>query len=66
MTDFTLSLATVTAALLALASPLAEVFCRVSLNNDALHVFVFAMESAQEFVALRSCFEDEFTLTLGN
>lgn len=44
----------------------ATVFCRVSLNNDALHVFVFALEGDQEFVALRSYYEDEFTLTLGD
>jgi len=43
-----------------------DVFCRVSLNNDALHVYVFESGGMQEFVALHSYYEDEFTLRFGN
>lgn len=42
-----------------------EVFCRVSLNNDALHVYVFDAGGMQEFVALHTYFEEEFSLRLG-
>lgn len=39
-----------------------DVFCRVTMNNDALHVYVFESGGMQEFVALHSYYEDEFTL----
>ncbi|WP_333830434.1 hypothetical protein [Pararhodobacter sp.] len=42
-----------------------DVFCRVSMHNDALHVYVFESGGAQAFVALHSFYEDEFTLQLG-
>jgi len=42
-----------------------DVFCRVSMNNDALHVYVFESGGMQEFVALHSFHEDEFTLRFG-
>ncbi len=43
-----------------------DVFCRVSLNNDALHVYVFESGGMQEFVALQSYHEDQFTLRFGD
>lgn len=42
-----------------------DVFCRVSLHNDALHVYVFESGGMQEFVALHSYYEDRFSLQLG-
>ncbi|MCC5971703.1 MAG: hypothetical protein JJU15_17320 [Pararhodobacter sp.] len=42
-----------------------DVFCRVSMNNDALHVYVFESGGMQEFVALHSFYEDEFSLRFG-
>ncbi len=41
------------------------VFCRVTLGHDSLHVFVFAEDGDQPFMAMRTYYEDEFTLTIG-
>lgn len=40
-----------------------DVFCRITMNNDALHIYVFDAEGAQRFVSVHSFFEDEFDLT---
>ena len=52
----------------ALAAALAQgdVFCRISLNNDALHVFVFESGGDRAFVTMRSHYEDEFTLAFAD
>jgi hypothetical protein len=39
-----------------------DVFCRISMNNDALHIFVFEAEGDQHLVAVHSFFEDEFQI----
>ena len=41
-----------------------DVFCRVTMNHDALHVYVFATEDDQPFVAVHTFFEDDFDLML--
>jgi hypothetical protein len=41
------------------------VFCRVTLGHDSVHVFSFAEDGDQPFVAMRTYYEDEFTLTVG-
>lgn len=40
-----------------------DVFCRISMNNDALHIFVFEAEGDQHFVAVHTFYEDEFALS---
>jgi hypothetical protein len=40
-----------------------DVFCRLTLNSDALHVFAFETEGDQTFVAMRSYAEGEFELS---
>lgn len=40
-----------------------DAFCRISMNNDALHIFVFESAGDQHFVAVHSFFEDEFELS---
>jgi hypothetical protein len=42
------------------------VFCRVTLGHDSVHVFAFSEEGDQPFVAMRTYYEDEFTLTVGD
>lgn len=42
-----------------------DVFCRITMNNDALHVYVFAAGGDQHFVAVHSYHEDAFSLVLG-
>lgn len=39
-----------------------DVFCRVTLNNDALHIYVFEVAGEQPFVSVHSYYEDEFQL----
>ncbi len=39
-----------------------DVFCRITLNNDALHIFVFEAEGEQRFVAVHTFYDDEFDL----
>lgn len=39
-----------------------DVFCRITMNNDALHIFVFEVEGDQHFVSVNSYYEDEFEL----
>ncbi len=41
-----------------------DVFCRVTMNNDALHVYVFASSADQPFVAVHTYHNDEFQLVL--
>jgi hypothetical protein len=41
------------------------VFCRVTLGHDSVHVFAFAEDGEQPFVAMRTYHEGEFTLTIG-
>lgn len=43
---------------------LGDVFCRITLNNDALHIFVFEHGGDQRFVAVHSLPEDEFEIVL--
>lgn len=40
-------------------------FCRLTLNNDALHVFAFREDGDRPLVAVQSFYEDEFTLAFG-
>ena len=40
-------------------------FCRVTLGHDSVHVFAFEEEDDQPFLAMRSYFEGEFTLRIG-
>lgn len=40
-----------------------DVFCRISMNNDALHVFVFETGGDQHFVSVHTFHEDEFELS---
>jgi len=42
-----------------------DVFCRVTLNSDALHVFVFESGGERAFVTMRTYYEDEFALDFG-
>lgn len=49
-----------------LAEGLSDAFCRVTMNNDALHIYVFEAGGIQEFVAVHSFYEDEFTLRFGD
>ena len=42
-----------------------DVFCRVTLNNDALHIHVFEVTGEQLFIAVHSYYEDEFALNFG-
>lgn len=42
------------------------VFCRVTLGHDSLHVFAFAEDGDRPFVAMRTYFDDEFTLSVGD
>lgn len=41
-----------------------DVFCRATINHDALHVYVFEAGGEQRFVDLHSYDEDEFDLVL--
>ena len=43
-----------------------DVFCRVAMHNDALHVFVFESEGEQLFVSVHSFYEDEIELEFGD
>ena len=38
--------------------------CRVTINNDALHIHVFAEDGDRPFLGVHSFFEDEFALEL--
>lgn len=42
-----------------------DVFCRVTMNNDALHIYVFESGGDQHFVSVSTFFEDEFTIDFG-
>lgn len=43
-----------------------DVFCRVTMTNDALHVYVFESAGTQAFVAVQTYYEDQFMLRLGD
>lgn len=43
-----------------------DVFCRITLNSDALHVFVFQSHGDRAFVTVRTYHEDEFSLAFGD
>ena len=47
-----------------LAAP--GLFCRLTLNGDALHVFAFREDGERPLVALQTYYEDEFTLAFGH
>ena len=36
-------------------------FCRMTMNNDAMHVFAFTEEGEQAMVGIRSYYADEMT-----
>ena len=40
--------------------------CRVTINNDALHIHVFAEDGDQPFLGVHSFYEDGFTLLVDN
>lgn len=42
-----------------------DVFCRITMNNDALHIYVFEAEGDQHFVSVHTYHEDEFELVFG-
>jgi len=42
------------------------VFCRVTPGHDSLHVFAFAEAGDRPFVAMRTYFQEDFTLSIGN
>lgn len=39
-----------------------DVFCRITMNNDALHIYIFEAGGDQHFVSVHTYFEDEFEL----
>jgi len=39
-----------------------DVFCRITMNNDALHIYVFEAEGDQHFVSVHAYHGDEFEL----
>lgn len=41
-----------------------DVICRVTMNNDALHVYVFEAEGERPFVSVHSYFDEDFELVL--
>ncbi|MCC6001580.1 MAG: hypothetical protein JJU19_12050 [Pararhodobacter sp.] len=42
-----------------------DVFCRVTMNNDALHIHVFETAGDRHFVSVHTYHADEFELLLG-
>ena len=42
------------------------VFCRVTLGHDSLHVFAFAEAGDRPFLLMRTYFEEDFTLGIGD
>lgn len=42
-----------------------EVFCRVSMHDDALHVFVFSQDGDQPFVSVHTFYEDDLNIDFG-
>ena len=40
-------------------------FCRVTMHNDAFHVFAFTEDGEQPMVGLRSYYEDEIDIDFG-
>jgi len=43
-----------------------DVFCRITMNNDALHIYVFEAAGDQHFVSVHSYHDDMFQLTFGD
>lgn len=43
-----------------------DVFCRVTMMNDAMHVYVFENAGERLFVSVHTFYEDEFNLELSN
>ena len=41
-------------------------FCRVTLGHDSVHVFAFAEEGDHRFLLVRTYYDGEFTLTVGD
>jgi hypothetical protein len=41
-----------------------DVICRVTMNDDALHVYVFEAGGERPFVSVHSYFEEDFELVL--
>lgn len=41
-----------------------DVFCRLTVHHETLHVFVFSLDGDQPFLAVRSYEPDEFAITL--
>lgn len=41
-----------------------DVICRVTMNEDALHVYVFEAEGERPFVSVHSYFDEDFDLVL--
>ncbi|MCC5954503.1 MAG: hypothetical protein JJU07_00275 [Natronohydrobacter sp.] len=41
-----------------------DVICRVTMNDDGLHVYVFEADGARPFVSVHSYFEEDFELVL--
>ena len=41
-------------------------FCRVTLGHDSLHVFAFAEAGDRPFLLMRTYFEEDFTLGIGD
>lgn len=39
-----------------------DVFCRITMNNDALHIYVFEGGGDQNFVLVHTRYEEEFQL----
>ncbi|MFN3663835.1 hypothetical protein [Yoonia sp.] len=40
-----------------------DVFCRITMNNDALHIYVFENDGDSPFVSVHTFYEDEYELT---
>ncbi|MDD7971373.1 hypothetical protein [Roseinatronobacter alkalisoli] len=41
-----------------------DVICRVTMNDDALHVYVFEAEGERPFIAVHSYYDEDFDLVL--
>lgn len=41
-----------------------DVICRVTMHDEALHVYVFEAEGARPFISVHSFFEEDFELIL--
>jgi hypothetical protein len=41
-----------------------EAICRITMNDDALHIFVFETEGDRPFLSVHTCFEEDFEIVL--